>query len=263
MDDNAKKIQEESSCSREEASRLSSRVLACQKEMLSLGKANSSYPLTDSLISDYLPFIKSLIRTYVLNYKKYDFDSFVSVSTEAFFYAIKKYSQDSGVFICFAALVIKRRLLNEVAAQNTKSGREVNFSTFTTVDDDGNEKPFDIPDDKTPWNNPLKWEIDAIKTESLQYGIDFFKLNRYSPKSQKTKFACFAAVKYLIHSDGLLRDMRRKSFLPLNELCEATGIARKTLERHRQYIMVVALIGTDDYPYLQSWLDLKKYGVLP
>ncbi|GHU99999.1 hypothetical protein FACS1894211_06430 [Clostridia bacterium] len=70
-------------------------------------------------------------------------------------------------------------------------------------------------------------------------------------------------MKSLIHNDGLLQAFRRKSTLPLKELCELTGVERKTLERHRQYILTVTLICTDDYPYLQEWLALRKYGVLP
>lgn len=250
-------------CSREKVSMLSSRVLDCQKEIAASKNGGNCFPLTDSFIADYLPFVKSLVRTYVKNIKKYDFDSLVSIASEAFWYTIKVFSPEKGAFVCFAAVVIKRRLLNEVSSQNSTTKREVVFSDLAVVGDEGNEAPFDVSDGRSPCDNPLKWEIEAIRAESLQYGIDYFRLKDCSPKAKKTKLACFAAVKHLIHSDELLQSMRRKSALPLKELNEATGVDRKTLERHRQYIMVVALIGTDDYPYLQSWLSLREYGVLP
>lgn len=250
---------------REEASRLTSRVLACQTEIesvLSQG-AVSAYPLTDSFIADYLPFVKSLIATYVNNYKKYDTNNLESIAIEAFLFSIKKYAPEKGPFINFAALVIKRKLLNEVSTQNARIKNEINLSSLATTDNDGNEMAYELTDDHTAFDNPLKWEIEAIKTESLQFGIDFFKLNMYSPKTQKTKLNCSEAIRYLVHSDELLQLMRRKSVLPLKELCEATSLDRKMMERHRQYIIVVTLIASDDYPYLQSWLALRKYGVLP
>lgn len=251
---------------REKASMLTSRVLACQAEIhaaVVMHKSVSAYPLTNAFITDYIPFIKSLIGTYINDVNKYDMDSLLSIASEAFLFAISKYSSDNGAFINFAAVVIKRRLINEVSKQNARLRREISLGAMASTDSDGNEVAYEIADERTPLDNPLKWEIEAIKTEAKQYGINFFKLSKYSPKAEKTKLECFAAVKYLIHNDKLLQVMRQKSLLPLKELCETTGISRKTLERHRQYIIVVALVGTDDYPYLQSWLSLRKYGVLP
>lgn len=249
---------------REEASMLTPRVLACQEEMqVSSGFGSSVYPLTDALITDYIPFVKSLIRAYVNDVNKYDTDSLLSIALEAFLLAIRKYSPDSGAFINFATIVIKRRLINDVTKQNERVKRETSISALKTVNKDGDEVSYEIPDERTPWDDSLKWEIEAIKTEAKQYGIEFLKLNKYSPKTVKTKSECFAAVKRLIHNDKLMRTMRRTSLLPLKELCAETGINRKTLERHRQYILVVSLVCTDDYSYLQSWLRLREYGVLP
>jgi len=251
---------------REEASTLTSRVLACRAEIEAVEvsqEAISAHPLTDTFIADYLPFVKSIITAYINNYKNYDTNNLESIAVEAFLFSIKKYAPENGPFINFAALVIKRKLLNEVSAQNARIKKEIILSAMATTDNEGNETAYEIPDNQTAFDNPLKWEIEAIKTDSLQFGIDFFRLGKYSPKAQKTQLDCFEAVRYLIHSDELLQLLRRKSVLPLKELCEATSLDRKMMERHRQYIIVVTLIASDDYPYLQSWLALRKYGVLP
>jgi len=51
--------------------------------------------------------------------------------------------------------------------------------------------------------------------------------------------------------------MRRSGSLPVQELAARLNVNRKVIERHRQYIVVAALIASDDYPYMQERIGLK------
>lgn len=217
----------------------------------------------NSLIAEYTPFLRASVLKYIFKPDKYLFEDMLSVAREAFWEAIRSYERDKGHFILFARLVIKRRILNALTEINRKSGRETAFSSMGKKGKDGEEIEFDPADERvSPFDNPYKWEIEAIEAEALPYGVKFTELDKYSPAAGKTKDACFAAVRYMARQPGLLSEMRRSGNLPCKKIVEATGIHRKTIERHRQYIIVVTLIAANDYPCLSEWLGLRRKGVI-
>ena len=44
------------------------------------------------------------------------------------------------------------------------------------------------------------------------------------------------------------------------ELYKLSGVSRKTLDRYRKYIIMAALILSDDYPQLAGYLKFVKEG---
>ena len=215
----------------------------------------------NSLICEYPPFLRALIGKIILKPKDYGGNELLSTAAEAFWEAVRAYDQRKGHFISLAELVVKRKLINLARNEGLRLRREINFSALSKTDKDGGEVEFDAPDNKPGADYPLRLEIEAIEAESLAYGIDFMQLADYSPKAEKTKEVCFAVVRFMKSRDDLLSEMRKTCALPLKKICGATGADRKTLERHRQYIIVVTLIAANDYPYLANWLDLRGKGV--
>ena len=213
----------------------------------------------NSLIAEYTPFLRASVRKYISGRDEYLFNDMFSIAQEAFLEAVKAYDQSKGHFIVFAGLVIKRRILNGLTEARRREGRETAFSALSARGKDGEEIEFDPPDERAQsFDNPYKWEIEAIKQEVCAYGIDFMKLAKYSPSAGKTKEACLSAVKYISGQQRLLSEMRRSGELPCKIICEATGIHRKTVERHRQYIIVVTVIAAGGYPYLSEWIGLRR-----
>jgi len=215
----------------------------------------------NSLISEYTPFLRALIGNIILKPRIYGENELLSAAAEAFWEAIRMYNPDKGHFINIAKLVVKRKLLNLARKEGVRLAREVSFSGLSHTGKDGEDIEFDPPDDKPGTDNPLRWEIEAIEAESLAYGIDFMRLADYSPKAEKTKEVCFAVVRFLKGREDLLAEMRKTCGLPLKKICDEMGADRKTLERHRQYIIVVTLIAVNDYPCLAGWLNLRGKGV--
>jgi len=215
----------------------------------------------NSLILEYTPFLRALIGKIILSPKAYGENELFSVASEAFWEAIKVYDCQRGHFINIASLVVKRRLLNLARDEKVRLTKEVGFSALAQVGKDGAEIEFDLPDPKSVTDNPLRYEIEAIKAESFAYGIDFMRLAEYSPKAEKTKSVCFSVVRFLKSREDVLAEMRKTCALPLKKICDGTGADRKTLERHRHYIVVVTLIAANDYPFLAGWLNLRGQGV--
>ena len=72
------------------------------------------------------------------------------------------------------------------------------------------------------------------------------------PKQQRTLEACRQAVRYAREHPELLEELLRTKKLPLARLCEGSGAARKTLERHRKYITALLLIYTNGYEIIRG-----------
>lgn len=184
-----------------------------------------------------------------------DRDDEWSVALIAFSEALHLYQADKGPFLPFAALVIRRRLTDHLRSQ-ARSSEEIAL----TPDQDG-ELPEALrsgsPDGT---GNLLKDEVEAAGDLLKQYGFSFYDLARCSPKAEKTKAACAAAIRFLLESPALLSELRRTGTLPLLPLCQGTGVARKKLERHRRYIIAAAEILSGDFPGLQEYLRFVRCG---
>ena len=90
-----------------------------------------------------------------------------------------------------------------------------------------------------------------------EYGIAFTELPSVSPKHEKTRAECGRAVAFLYESPRLCSEMRRKKALPIREICLNCGIPRKTVERHRKYIITATEVCIGSYPIISEYL--KKY----
>lgn len=170
-----------------------------------------------------------------------------------------------GSFKSFAALVIKRRLL-DYQARERRHGFEIPVEPLTMSGENEDEelnpvaaavmkKSSQLATDNTQTHSPVRDEIEAVQELLGQYGFSFFDLTECSPKADKTKQSCAAAVRALLESEELFAEMRRTKSLPMKKLCDATGVARKVLERHRKYIIAAAEILNGEYPLLAEYMS--------
>ncbi|MDN5311388.1 MAG: polymerase sigma factor [Thermoanaerobacteraceae bacterium] len=59
----------------------------------------------------------------------------------------------------------------------------------------------------------------------------------------------------MIAADSKLREhLLTNKTLPINAMLEKVKISRKTIERHRKYIIAVTLILVEDFPYLLEYI---------
>jgi len=113
----------------------------------------------------------------------------------------------------------------------------------------------------TPDNSAIKDEIEAANKLFCEYGFSFYDLAACSPKSEKTRKMCARAVAFLMDRPLLITEMRRTKQLPLKAL-EQPGIPRKTLERHRKYMIAAAeILLHDDFPCLKEYMhSIREEG---
>ena len=192
-----------------------------------------------------------------------------SVALIAFHEAVKTYAEDKGDFHAFAALVIKRRLLDHLRAGH-RHDAEIDVSPEILdgdVEDETEETAIGLAVRKreaalseeaaqgmAPGANNLRDEIEAVQGLLKEYGFSFFDLTDCSPKAEKTKNACAKAVCALLTDAELLARMRTKKTLPMKELEKLSKVPRKILERHRKYIIAATEILNGEYPLLADYM---------
>ncbi len=204
--------------------------------------------LKNEIIGQYRNFIlssacKTLKRVIT------DSDDEFMTAMIAFNEAIDSYDQSKGKFLSFASMIIRNRLIDEL--RSNSGNKTLTFSEL----ENANGTPFDIPSND---NHDIKWEIEALAAELTEFGISFLELADVSPKSRKTKRVCFDAVRYIINDNKLFETVINKHILPVKEVTEGLSLNRKTLERHRKYIIAAVIIVTRDYPEISAYFNMKE-----
>ncbi|QSX09154.1 hypothetical protein J0B03_03535 [Alkalibacter rhizosphaerae] len=196
----------------------------------------------EQLIREWEFFIlKSAVRVSKKYVSKQDEEW--SVALEAFMEAVQRYDMDKGAFLPFARRMIHHRLVDHFRKQG-RSGSELPLESLDRL-------RVYKPD---PTSRDLRDEIDAL-TQVLQlYGLDFADLAKASPKSDKTVKACKKILFFLTSHPELTELIKDSKLLPLKEIEKNTGVPRKTIERHRKYLIAAMEILTGDYPYLAAYI---------
>lgn len=208
--------------------------------------------LKNELISEYKNFILSSASKVLKKSVTVNDDEFM-IAMIAFNEAINSYNSDKGKFLSFAAIIIHNRIVDYL--RNDSRNRATPFSAIETEDDDGQIVEVDMPSYDS---GDLKWEIEALTEELEAYNISLFELTEVSPKSRKTKRICFDAINYIRSDKQLIDSVIKKQILPIKEITDNTKSNRKTLERHRKYIITAMIVLTQDYPSIAEYFRFKE-----
>lgn len=204
--------------------------------------------LKNELIGEYRNFILSCASKTLKRLVTDSDDEFMTAML-GFNEAIDKYDEGKGKFLSFASMIIRNRLIDELRRNSGNTA-----VTFSELENE-NGTPFDIP---SADSRDIIWEIEALTDELKGFGISFFELAKVAPKSRKTKRLCFDAVVYIINDSRLLETVMSKHILPVKEVSEGVPLNRKTLERHRKYIIAAVIIVTQDYPEISAYFNIKE-----
>ena len=214
----------------------------------------------NNLISEYKPFIASVVQKQVKRFVQYGRDDELSIGLIAFEESVKSYNNDKGFFLSFAENVIKRRLIDYYR----KEVRNSNIIPLSTFYDENEEKNIDITSSQSievfsqqQESEYRKYEILEIQEELKEFGISFFDLPKDTPKHEETKKIYKIIVNTVLYNKELLDRLKLKKYFPIAEIADITGIHRKKIERARRYVIVLIIILTGDYKYVQSFIDWR------
>ena len=189
-----------------------------------------------------------------------------SVALCAFSHAIDVYDETKGDFLPFAQMLIRRELVD---AYRAEARHDSELSVAPQILDGSAEPEEDtesvylavVRDSVAASERSLHDEIVAANAMLNEYGFRFFDLTECSPRQEKTRRECAAAIRGLLKDPPLLVELLRQNRkLPASELHSLSGVSRKTLDRYRKYIIMAALILSDDYPQLAEYLKFVWEG---
>lgn len=213
------------------------------QQIKKIAEGNDSREM-DNLIREWEFFI---LKTAVQVCKRYvkKTDEEWSVSIQAFMEAVRRYDLERGAFIPFARRIIHNRLVDHFRKQE-RANREV---PLEELDGLGEHRRDDTKD-------RIRDEIQALAQVLRLYGMDYSDLAAASPKSEKTKKACRKVLVFLKDNPAIQVKIQDEGLLPVKILALNTGVPRKTIERHRKYLIAAVEILIGDYPCLAAYIPL-------
>ncbi|MCL4319083.1 MAG: RNA polymerase sigma-I factor [Firmicutes bacterium] len=213
----------------------------------------------NQLIDDFTPFVLKVASQSAGRYLTVGQDEEISVALLAFNEAISSYSEGRGTFLSFARTVISRRLVDYFRRQKSRF-QEVSLSEIEREDSEGYALSTQVDTlaqehwTRTQHDENRMYEIIELREKLGAYGISLTELSKLSPKHQDARTRSIHIGQFIAGTPAYRRHLELKRELPLKELAKHPGITRKTLERHRKYIIAVVVILISDLPYLRSFL---------
>ncbi len=225
--------------------------------------AKEDVQAADRLIGTYLPFIKTETAKFLKRPPIEGHDDELSIAMIAFHEAIGGYSRTRGAFLKYAAMLIRSRLIDY-------SRREQRHSRVISLDAPAREENTTLgevlvgerdPHEETASRDATRAEIEELARQMKEFGVDLSDVADNCPKQQRTLDACRKALQYARENPELLDDLLKTKRLPIGQLAAGSGVERKTLERHRKYMVALLLIYTNGYEIIRGHLKQVMKGV--
>lgn len=225
--------------------------------------AKKSMQAADDFIQAYIPFIQAEASKSMPGICTEQDDEF-SIAMIAFHEAIRGYEKSRGAFLKYASLTIRSRLIDYMRKEARHRG---NISLDEEGDEDGGTLMETLADEHNAVEEAVnleatRQEIEALSAMLGRFGLTFGDVTENSPKQKRTLEACKDAIRYAAENRQILTDLLETQKLPMAQLVYGSGADRKTLERHRKYILAMLLIQTAGYETIRGHLKhiLKAKG---
>lgn len=217
--------------------------------------AKKSMQAADNLIRAYIPFIRSEASKFLSRICTEQDDEF-SIAMIAFHEAVRGYEKDRGAFLKYASMLIRSRLTDYRRKESRHYGE---LSLDEESGDEGGTLMETLADNSDPIEESVnldatKQEIEKLSAVMAEFGVSFSDVADNSPKQERTLEACKSAIRYAAENTHLLDELLKTKKLPLAQLVLNSGAERKTLERHRKYILAMLLIQTNGYEIIRGHL---------
>jgi RNA polymerase sigma factor len=214
-------------------------------------KSKNSNDELNTLISDFKPFIASVVQKKVGKYLEYGVDDELSVGLSAFMEAVNSFDVKKGTFLSFSRIVINARVIDFLRKKS-----KLRTISIDEESQDENEIPG-IIDKISMEKYTLENEEDSARLEVIEYAsllknwnISFNDLVRISPKKDALRREYKKAAQAIIDNDSILDELVRTKRLPIKEIEKILKIHRKKLERGRIYIIAMVLAILNGLSYL-------------
>lgn len=220
----------------------------------------------DELIGQYLPFIKSETAKFINRPPIVGHDDELSIAMIAFHEAIQSYDREKGSFFSLAALIIRNRLIDYWRA-NKKHNQVISLETKVMHNSEGSnitvgDQLVDESQDteETVRLQATQDEIKELSEQMVDFGVSLSDIAENSPKQERTVEACQQAITIACKNEEIMTEFLRLKRLPMKQIVESSGVSKKTLERHRKYLVTMLLIYSNGYEIIRGHLSHMQKG---
>lgn len=221
-------------------------------------EAKGNSPAVDKLIGDYMPYIKSETKKIAGNLSPEDFEDAVSVAMIGFHEAVEHYDSEKGTFFSFASLIMKNRVISFIRKELRHMGissinapiasGEDELTLEDTIRDEHDEY------DELGMRDATRQEIEELSQQLVRYGLTLSDVASNCPKQRRTFESCRKVIRYARENPHIIEKLLENGKLPIKLLSEEVNVEKKTIERHRKYIMAVMIIYSNGYEIIRGHL---------
>lgn len=220
--------------------------------------AKTDADAADSLIRQYMGFIRAETAKYLHRAPVEGQDEELSIVLLAFYEAILAYEKTRGAFLSYASRGIRNRLIDYYRRE--KRHAKV-ISLYEPVQDDDSDS-MKIDHLEHPVNDierehhrsATREEIEEFEKQLSEFGISFSDVADNCPRQERTLQACRRVLTAARENPELLDELIRTKKLPMAALSEISKTDKKTMERHRKYLVAVLLAFTNGYEIIRGHL---------
>ena len=211
--------------------------------------AKTDSEAADALIRQYMGFIRSETVKFLHTAPENGHEDELSIAMLAFYEAVLAYEKSRGAFLPYAARAIKNRLIDHYRTEK-RHGNVISLHTPLSGEEDGGELLDTIPDtgdraEDYVVRTASRREIQEFSEKLAQFGLTFSDVADNCPRQERT----FARTQ-----PALLKRVEDTGKLPMGELSVGSGTDRKTMERHRKYLVAILLAFTNGYEIIRGHL---------
>lgn len=135
------------------------------------------------------------------------------------------------------------------------------ISLHEPVQDDDNEtckmNQLEHPEneiERSHHTSATREEIQEYGKKLQEFGISFSDVADNCPRQERTLQACRRVLAAARSNPELLDEMLRTKKLPMAALSEISKTDKKTMERHRKYLVAILLAFTNGYEIIRGHL---------
>lgn len=212
----------------------------------------------NELIHRFTPFILAVASRVTGRYINIGNDDEASIGLMAFNEAIDSFNSDRGSsFLTLAETIIRRRLIDFFRREGrhrqvlSLQSPEVEMAAAASSSAPEMINMVDEMLDR-------RQEIVRYQKELAAYGITFKELVKVSPRHRDARDRALAAARVVAENPFFRQYLLDRKALPLKALEKSVETSRKTLERHRKYIIAIAVMLMGNYEYLTGYLGQKR-----
>ena len=225
--------------------------------------AKESVQAADQLIGDYLPFIRAETAKFLKRPPEEGRDDELSIAMIAFHEAIGGYAKHRGSFLKYASMLIRSRLIDY--ARKERRHRQTVSLDAPAAGEESASLGETLPEERdhpeeSAHRQATRQEIEELSRQMESFGVTLSDVADNCPKQQRTLQACRKALAYARENSWLLEELVHGKKLPLAKLSDGSGVERKTLERHRKYLVALLLIYTNGYEIIRGHLAQVMEG---